>query len=51
MTQDEFIKKAKSLNYDDEQIKEILDLRDEEKRKYGVTMSFDEIILVEQAVY
>lgn len=51
MTKDEFIKKAKALDYSDEQIQEILDLRDEEIRKYGFSMPFDEIILIEQAVY
>ena len=51
MTKDEFIKKAKSLEYDDEQIQDILDLREEEIRKYGFTLPFEEIILIEQAVY
>lgn len=51
MTKDEFIKKAKSLDYDDEQIQDILDLREEEIRKYGFTLPFEEIILIEQAVY
>lgn len=51
MTKDEFIKKAKSLDYDDEQIQDILDLREDEIRKYGFTLPFEEIILIEQAVY
>lgn len=51
MTKDEFIKKAKSLDYDDDQIQDILDLREEEIRKYGFTLPFEEIILIEQAVY
>ena len=51
MTKDEFIKKAKSYDYDDEQIQEILDLRDEEIRKYGFSIPYDDIVLVEQPVY
>lgn len=51
MTKEEFIEKAKALNYDDQQIQEMLDMREKEKRKYDITMSFDEILLVEQPVY
>ncbi len=51
MTKDEFIKKAKSLDYDDAQIQEILELREEEKREIGYEMPFADIVLIQQPVY
>lgn len=51
MTQAEFIKNAKENNYTDEQIKDMLDLRQEQKKRYGFEMPFDKIILIEQPQY
>lgn len=51
MTKDEFIKKAKSLDYDDEQIKDMLDLREQEKREIGYEMPYEDIVLLQQPVY
>lgn len=51
MTVDEFIKKAKDHNYTDEQIQDMLDLRDEERRETGFDMPLDKIILIDQPVY
>lgn len=51
MTKEEFIKKAKDHNYSDEAIQEMIDLREEEKKKYGFEMPYDKIILIDQAVY
>lgn len=51
MTKSEFIAKAKEFNYTDEQIQDMLDFREQEKRDIGFEMPFEEIILIEQPVY
>lgn len=54
MTESEFIKKAKEYGYSDDQIKDILDLRQKEKTKFGqIVTPFDVLdkLLVEQPKY
>ena len=51
MTQAEFVKKAKANNYTDEQINDMLELRQQQKTETGFEMPFDKIILIEQPVY
>ena len=51
MSKDAFIKKAKSLNYTDDQIQDMLDLKEEQRAEMGFDMPYDMIILIEQPVY
>lgn len=51
MTRDEFIKKAKELNYSDDQIKDIEQLREDMQKDTGYLMPYDKILLIEQPVY
>ena len=51
MTVEEFTRKAKELNYTDEQIQDMLDTRAKEKREIGYEMPLESIILIEQPVY
>lgn len=51
MTKEDFIKKAKSLNYTADQIQDMLDTREKERREIGYEMPLEDIILVEQPVY
>lgn len=50
MTREEFIAKAKEYGYDDEGIKDLLSVFDE-MRELAPETTYEEIVLIEQAVY
>lgn len=50
MTKDEFIEKAKEYGYDDEGIKELLQVY-KEMQELMPTATYDDIALIQQAVY
>lgn len=50
MTEQEFIKKAKSYGYSEEQVQEFIDLI-KSARADGVNMKYDDIVLIEQPHY
>lgn len=51
MTKEDFIKAAKQHNYTDEQIQDMLDLKEEQRKEIGFDMPYDKIILIDQPVY